>query len=103
MQMKALKVHRYAGRRLNAGEQFQANARDARVLASVGLAQVTTVRSEQACSLVPTEIAPIVHVAAPIELGAMDADAMPDDPLIEIDDTAPRPRRKYTRRDLTAE
>jgi hypothetical protein len=102
MQMTALKLHRYAGRRLNAGEQFEASRKDARFLSRIGFAEVVpAVASVPVVAVAPVEVALPVFVEQ--ERVEPETDASQDEAPIEIDEYAPRPKRKYTRRDLTAE
>ena len=103
MRMTALKVHRYAGKRLNAGEQFEASRKDARFLSRIGFAEVVpAVTPVPVVAVTPVEVdLPVfVETEPPVK---PETDASQDEAPIEIDEYAPRPKRKYVRRDLTAE
>lgn len=70
---------RYAGRDLKAGDEFEATDKDAKVLQLIGVAVETTASSRRGASNPPAAEAPAEVVA-----------------------DAPRPRRAYRRRDMTA-
>lgn len=117
-QLKALKPHRYGNRQIKPGEVYTASRNDARTLIGVGFA-----RPEAHVAPAPAPVPPVFVpvLTAEIEVTSSDAPAAneeeapkrrrrkveetpegestetPAEPVVE------RPRRTYTRRDLTAE
>ncbi len=83
MQLKALSPIWYGGRRLQAGDFFEAGSRDARVLVAIGRAALVRPAAE------PVEV-PLVE--EPVEA-----------PALEVPVEAPKPRRQYRRRDMVAD
>lgn len=87
--MTTLKPHRYASRSLVPGDEFEASGRDARILAALGRAR-----------LVEPPSAPAGEPTQPADAEQRSEDAPPAEPPA---DEAPKPKRKYKRRDMTAE
>lgn len=112
MKMKSLTSHRYAGRRLSAGETFEASRRDARVLTAVGHAKVEH-DAPVAVAVAPPAPEPVV--VAVLEAPAEEApkrrrrkteetteEPVPAEPAAEpVEPT--RLRRFFERRDMQAE
>ena len=117
MQMISLRLQRYAGRKLRAGDSFEASRRDAKLLERMGMASVV----QTVAPAETVEEAQAVQAAEPSEPSfdawryeASEPAVFPDaEPVAEPEETpepaeaaaedAPRPKRKYTRRDMTAE
>jgi len=121
LQMISLRLQRYAGRKLKAGDEFVASRRDAKLLKRMGMAAV----APSIAPVVPVEAEAVI--AKPIAVqetvkheeweswrrdvyeevpGALpDAEpvATPAETLEPAAEDAPRTKRKYTRRDMTAE
>jgi hypothetical protein len=115
--MISLKLQRYAGRKLKAGDEFQASRRDAKLLERMGMAAVSQVIAQ----VVPVQERQSVPADKPAEPAfdawryeASEPAVFPAaEPVAEPEETqepaavaaedAPRPKRKYTRRDMTAE
>lgn len=110
-----LRLQRYAGRKLKAGDSFQASRRDAKLLERIGMAAVVL----DVAQVVPVKEVQSVPESKPSEPSvdawryeASEPAVFPDaEPVAEpeettepaVDEDAPRPKRKYTRRDMTAE
>lgn len=116
--MKARTAQAYAGRRIKPGETFSVDGRGhARLLSAIGRADLiaTEVPAVEAPTRVPvTQPAPVVPEGEPLipiseppaepqtENVSCETDAQPDSPASE-EEPALRIKRKYQRRDLTAE
>lgn len=88
MQLKALSPIWYGGRRLQAGDFFEAGSRDARVLVAIGRAELARPAAE------PVEV-PLVEEL--VEAPLLEVPAVPEPA------EAPKPRRLYRRRDMVAD
>jgi len=132
IRMISMKAHRYGGRQLKVGDEFDAVGRsDVRLLRALGRAEVTAAvvpaveappaaapaafgRSRPRATTTPERAAstpapPPVPVPAPapvVQPAALDVPAAPAPAASKdaaADDDADKPKRLYKRRDLTAE
>jgi len=99
MKLKALKYMRYAGKRVIAGDVFDANAADVRVLLAVKHAVLYV---EPVARVTKSIVrAPVVQVVEPEPAGFSISENFPyavsNEPKVEA------AKRTYKRRDLTAE
>jgi hypothetical protein len=131
--MISLRLQRYAGRKLRAGDKFEASRRDAKLLERMGMAAVAPPVAPAVAKADPAaenltaaslDMRLLMHVrpvgvsqdwdaprrAAQADVELMKAEmtvvAEPEETLEPAEpaaEDAPRPKRKYTRRDMTAE
>ena len=109
MRMITLQAHRYAGRALKPGDEFDAARRDARFLKASGRATVAPppppvppapARARQVKEDPPPVLAPVLEPALPFDLAVED----PPAPVPAAEPAEPpKPKRTYTRRDLVAD
>jgi hypothetical protein len=93
MKLKALKYMRYAGKPVQVGDVFDANAADVRILLALNRAVNYVEPPPKPAPAVFKPIPPYVASAAEVETAAK----------AEADSDADKPKRAYRRRDMTAE
>jgi len=125
VQMISLRLQRYAGRKLKAGDEFAASRRDAKLLERMGMAAVVAPVVAPAEPVQEVQSVPAAEPSAPsFDAWRYEAEASepavfpgaepvsepeeipdlaePAEPAAAAAEDAPRPKRKYTRRDMTA-
>lgn len=123
MRMIASKPVRYAGKKYAIGQEFEASGKHARLYEAIGHAyEADTPALPPNGAPMPEPVSPPVHIAvepaaaAPVDvtesapLAVAPVDSEEDDLLggapaahVAEEKPKPTPRRRYTRRDLTAE
>jgi len=97
-EMITIKAHRYAGKMRAPGDKYEASGQNEKLVKALGWAKVAPPPDY----FVP-EPEPKPRSYARRDLAAAEVSAAEPAPSTEPDAEAPRPKRAYRRRDLTAE
>jgi len=102
IRMKSLKAHTYAGKRLKAGQEFDARGEsDKRVLVAIKAADVVPASTVAAPALQPEPLKPRAYVRRDQSATEPQASAPAEQPIESGAES--KPRRVYRRRDQVAE